>query len=69
MTVSLAVTVVNLVIGAVSNIPSENITGWVGPSTDALLFKILVFAANSLVLGLLAGKMFFFSFLSFSLSS
>ena len=65
MTTSLAVTVVNLAIGAVSKIPVENITGWIGPETDALLFKILVFGANSLVIGLLVGKiltlMFFIS--------
>ena len=57
MAASLAVTVVNLVIGAVSKIPSENITGWIGSDTDTLMFKILVFAANSLVIGLLVGKM------------
>ncbi|KAL9976947.1 hypothetical protein ACROYT_G014294 [Oculina patagonica] len=51
MTTSLAVTVVNLVIGAVSKIPAEYVTSWIGPETDALLFKILVFAANSLVIG------------------
>ncbi|KAL9968048.1 hypothetical protein ACROYT_G026374 [Oculina patagonica] len=50
MAASLAVTVVNLVIGSVSKIPSENVTG---SDTDALLFKILLFAANSLVIGLL----------------
>ncbi|XP_078383858.1 cysteine repeat modular protein A-like isoform X2 [Oculina patagonica] len=53
MAASLAVTVVNLVIGSVSKIPSENVTGWIGPDTDAILFKILVFAANSMVIGLL----------------
>ena len=65
MAASLAVTVVNLVIGAVSKIPSENVTAWIGSSTDALLFKILLFVANSLVIGLLVGKIFFtrFSFL------
>ena len=57
MTTSLAVTVFNLVIGAASRIPAENImTGWIGPDTDAVLFKILVFTANSLVVGLLVGK-------------
>ena len=58
MAASLAVTVVNLVIGAVSKIPSENVTGWIGSDTDALLFKILLFAANLLVIGLLVGKIF-----------
>ena len=56
MTTSLAVTVVNLVIGVLSKIPAENITGWIGPRTDNLIFKILVFAANSLVIGLVVGK-------------
>jgi len=56
MTTSLAVTVVNLVIGVLSKIPAENITGWIGPQTDDLFFKILVFAANSLVIGLVVGK-------------
>ena len=56
MTTSLAVTVVNLVIGAVSKIPTEYVTGWNSPDTDALLFKILVFVANSLVIGQLVGK-------------
>ena len=57
MTTSLAVTVFNLVIGAVSKIPAENITtGSVGADADALFFKILVFAANSLVMGLVVGK-------------
>ena len=56
MTTSLAVTVFNLVIGAVSKIPAENITtGSFAADTDALLFKILVFAANSLVIGLVVG--------------
>ena len=53
MTTSLAVTVFNLVIGAVSRIPAENIT--TEADTDALFFKILVFAANSLVIGLVVG--------------
>lgn len=57
MTTSLAVTVVNMVIGAMSRIPAENITtGSLDADTDALLFKILVFAANSLVIGLVVGK-------------
>ena len=56
MTTSLGVTVFNLVIGAVSRIPTEIMTGWIGPDTDAVFFKILVFVANSLVIGLLGGK-------------
>ena len=56
MTVSLAVTVVNLGIGAVSKIPAENISGSGDPYVDAIVFKILVFLANTLVIGLVAGK-------------
>ena len=59
MAASLACTVVNLVIGATSKIPSENINGGIDANTDAMLFKILVFAANSLVIGLLVGKVVF----------
>ena len=60
MTTSLAVTVVNLVIGAVSKIPAENITtGSFAADTDALVFKILVFTANSLVIGLVVGMTLF----------
>ncbi len=66
MAASLAVTVVNLVIGSVSKIPSENVTG---SDTDALLFKILLFAANSLVIGLLVGKMIVSLFVCFFVSS
>ncbi|KAL9973009.1 hypothetical protein ACROYT_G019413 [Oculina patagonica] len=54
MTVSLAVTVVNLGIGAVSKIPAENISGSSDPFVDAIAFKILVLLANTLVIGLVA---------------
>ncbi|XP_078368402.1 uncharacterized protein LOC144652251 [Oculina patagonica] len=65
MTTSLAVTVVNLVIGAASKIPTEYVTGAIGPETDALLFEILVFAANSLVIGQLVAEyaLFLYDFL------
>ena len=56
MVTSLAVTVVNLGIGAVSRIPAENLPGSIDPYTDAVLFKILVLGANTLVIGLLVGK-------------
>ena len=60
MTTSVAVTVFNLVIGAVSRIPAENITtDWIGDHNDARFFQLLVFAANSLVIGLVVGKTFF----------
>ena len=59
MATSLAVTIVNLVVGAVSKISTEYVTDWIGPDTDALFFKILVFAANSLVIGQLVGEIKF----------
>ena len=56
MTTSTAVTVVNLGIGAVSRIPAENIPGSIDPYVDAVLFKILVIGANTLVISLVVGK-------------
>ena len=56
MATSLAVTVVNLGVGAVSRIPAENLPASIGANTDAVLFKILVLGANTLVIGLLVGK-------------
>ena len=56
MAASLAITVVNLGIGAVSRIPAENISASRYPNMDAVLFKILVFGANTLVIGLVAGE-------------
>ena len=56
MTISLAVTVVNLAIGAVSRIPTENIPGSTGPDIESVVFKILVFGANTAVVALLTGK-------------
>ncbi|KAL9967740.1 hypothetical protein ACROYT_G026032 [Oculina patagonica] len=55
MATSLAVTVVNLGVGAVSRIPAENISATTDKYTDAILFKILVLGANTLVIGLLVG--------------
>ena len=54
---SLAVTFVNLAIGAVSTIPSEGFSASVDPIVDNLVFNGLVFVANSLVIGLLVGKL------------
>ena len=54
---SLAVTFVNLAIGAVSAIPSEGFGTSVDPIMDNLLFNILVIVANCLVIGLLVGKL------------
>lgn len=56
MVTSLAVTIVNLGIGAVSRIPAENIPGAIDPYTDALFFKVLIIGANTLVIGLVIGK-------------
>ena len=55
MVTSLAVTVVNLAVVAVSRIPAENIPGSRDPYADALLFKILVLGANAMVIGLVVG--------------
>ena len=56
MSASLAVTVFNLAIGAVSRIPAENLSSSSDPYTEAILFKVLLLGANILVIGLLAGK-------------
>ena len=56
MTTSLAVTVVNLGVGAVSKIPAENLPASIDPYMETLLFKILVLGTNSMVIGLIAGK-------------
>ena len=56
MAASLAVTVFNLGIGAVSRIPAENISSSTDPYTDAVLFNGLVIGANTLVIALPVGK-------------
>ena len=56
MLTSLAVTFVNLGIGAVSRIPAEGIPSSIDPYVDSIMFKALVFGANSLVIGLLFGN-------------
>ena len=56
MATSLAVTVVNLGVGAVSRIPAENVPASIDTSMHAVSFKILIFGANTLVIGLLVGK-------------
>ena len=56
MLTSLAVTFVNLGVGAVSKIPKEGIPSSIDPYVDNILFRILVIGANSLVIGLLVGK-------------
>ena len=56
MATSLAVTVVNLGVGAVSRIPAENISASIDTDMNAVSFKILIFGANSLVIVQLVGK-------------
>ena len=56
LSTSLAVTVVNLGIGAVSRIPIENISHTIDPHSDAKAMEILIFGANTLVISLLVGK-------------
>ena len=60
MSTSLAVTVFNLAIGAVSRIPVEDITSSSTEAhTEAVFFNVLVLSANTLVIGLLACKSLF----------
>ena len=56
MSVSLAVTVFNLAVGAVSRIPAENMSSLIDSYAEAILFKLLVLGANTLVIGLLVGE-------------
>ena len=53
---SLGVTFVNLGIGAVSRIPKEGLPSSINPYLDNIMFNLLVFGANSLVIGLLFGE-------------
>ena len=55
MSTSLAVTIVNLSVGAVSRIPAEDILVSKDTYTDAVIFKILLVGANISVIGLLLG--------------
>jgi len=55
-TTSLAVTVFNLGVGAVSKIPAENLPATTDSYMDSILFNMLVLGANSLVIGLLVCK-------------
>ena len=56
MSTSLAVTVVNLAVGAVSRIPAENIQHSGDPYMDKVLWNVLVVGANTLVFSLIVGK-------------
>ena len=57
MIITLAVTFVNLGIGAVSKIPKENVPASIDPYVDTVTFNLLVVGANTLVIGLLVGKL------------
>ena len=58
MITSLSVTFVNLCIGAASRIPTENIVASIDTYVDTVIFKTFVIGANTLVIGLLLGKIF-----------
>ena len=58
MTISIAVTVFNLGVGAVSKIPAENLPSPIDSFTDSVGFNGLMLSANTLVIGLLACKLF-----------
>ena len=64
MLTSLAVTFVNLGIGAVSKIPKERIPASIDPYVDSIMFNVLVIGANSLVIGLLVGNILLIHILS-----
>ena len=61
MSTSLAVTVVNLGIGAVSRIPAENVPGSTDRHTEAVALKAFILGANALVIGLLVGEILMLS--------
>ena len=56
MTTSLAVTVVNIGIGAVSRIPGENISDMEDKQREEIAMKLLILGANTMVSGVLVGK-------------
>lgn len=58
MTTSLAVTVFNLGIGAISKIPAEELPSSTDSDLETVTLNILVLGANTLVIGLLACKMY-----------
>lgn len=55
MSMSLAVTVVNLGIEAVSRIPAENVRHSTDQHTEEVALKTFIFGANILIIGLLFG--------------
>lgn len=56
MSTSLAVTVVNLVVGAVGRIPAENIQNSKAPYLDKALWNVMIVGPNTLVISLIVGK-------------
>ena len=54
MTTSIAVTVFNLGVGAVSKIPAENLRAPTDSYMDTFVFNLLIVGANTLVIGLVA---------------
>ena len=64
MVSSLSVTFVNLAIGAISRIPQENTPSSIDPYLDSIIFNILVFGANTLVISLLVGNYWFIYYLA-----
>ena len=56
MTASVGVTVFNLGVGSISKIPAENLPAAAESYVETVMFNILVLAANTLVIGLLACK-------------
>ena len=62
MSTSLAVTVVNLAVGAVGRIPAENIQNSSDPYLDKVLWNVMIVGANTLVLSLIIGKIILLPF-------
>lgn len=57
MTISIAVTVFNLGVGAVSKIPAENLPSSTESFSETVVFSVLILGANTLVIALLACKL------------
>ena len=56
MSTSLAVTIINLVIGAASRIPAENVPAQSNSNMDAAIFNVFVIGANTLLFVIPVGK-------------
>ena len=59
MSTSLAVTVVNLGIGAVSRIPAEDVADSTDRHTETVALKTFIFGVNTLVIGFLVGEILY----------